>query len=50
MTQPFTLGRAMPEARTIRISDKSGRVRDANQKPLATPGVSIRGVGVALVR
>lgn len=32
-------------ASAIRITDRSGRTRDESLKPLATPGVSIRGVG-----
>jgi hypothetical protein len=33
-------------ARAIRITDKSGRTKDAGFKPLSTPGVSVRAVGV----
>ena len=33
-------------ARAIRITDKSGRTRDGGFKPLSTPGVSVRAVGV----
>lgn len=34
-------------ARAIRITDTSGRTRGKDAKPLSTPGVSIRGIGVA---
>lgn len=45
-TQSFGLGQAgLKAAQAIRITDKSGRTRDREFKPISTPGVSIRGVG-----
>jgi len=47
ITQSFGLGQInLKAAKAIRITDESGRTRGANLQPLATPGVSIRGVGV----
>src|SRR6266850_2186576 len=47
-TQSFSLRKAgLEAAAAIRITDTSGRTRGADMKPLATPGVSIRGVGFA---
>jgi hypothetical protein len=46
-TASFSLSKAnLSSAKAIRITDKSGRTRDSNFKPIATPGVSVRGVGV----
>ena len=46
ITQSFGLGSAgLTEATAIRITDTSGRVRDAEFEPSATPGVSLCGVG-----
>ena len=46
----FSLSKAgLSSASAIRITDKSGRTRDSAFKPLATPGVSIRAVGVKSV-
>jgi hypothetical protein len=46
-TSSFSLKKAgLSSASAVRISDKSGRTRDGQFKPLAMPGVSIRGVGV----
>ena len=46
-TQSFGLRKAgLESAPAIRISDTSGRTRDDALRPLATPGVSVRGVGV----
>jgi hypothetical protein len=52
VTQSFSLARAGADAYAyaVRITDQSGRVRDANHQPLSTPGISIRGIGVAAVR
>lgn len=47
VTQSFTLKNASaPAVKAIRITDRSGKSRDINLKASATPGVSIRGVGV----
>jgi hypothetical protein len=47
-TRSFSLAQAGLEAvAAIRITDTSGRTRGADMKPVATPGVSIRGVGFA---
>ena len=47
-TQSFSLRKAgLEAAAAIRITDTSGRTRGADMKPLATPGVSVRGVGFA---
>jgi Mg-chelatase subunit ChlD len=50
VTQSFGLraGRLRSTA-AIRITDTSGRTRDAGFTPLATPGVSVRGVGARKV-
>jgi hypothetical protein len=46
-TSFFSLaGAHITAARAIRITDTSGRTRGKDFKPLSTPGVSIRGVGV----
>jgi peptidoglycan hydrolase-like protein with peptidoglycan-binding domain len=46
VTQSFSLRRAaLVSAFALRITDTSGRTRDADLKPLSTPGVSVRGVG-----
>jgi hypothetical protein len=46
VTRGFSLKTAgVYAASAIRITDKSGRTRDASLKPSTTPGVSIRGVG-----
>lgn len=48
ITQSFSLKQAaLDSASAIRITDTSGRTRGADYKPIASPGVSIRGVGVA---
>ena len=45
-TQSFGLGQAgLKAAQAIRITDKSGRTRDSEFKPVSTPGVGIRGIG-----
>jgi hypothetical protein len=50
VTQSFSLKTArLRSTEAIRITDTSGRTRDANFKPLATPGVSVRGVGARKV-
>jgi hypothetical protein len=50
VTQSFSLSSAsLAAASAIRITDTSGRTRGADLKPVETPGVSIRGVGVARV-
>jgi hypothetical protein len=50
VTQSFSLRKArLMSTEAIRITDTSGRVRDANFKPLPTPGVSVRGVGARTV-
>jgi hypothetical protein len=50
-TQSFSLRAAhLSAAAAIRITDTSGRIRDAAMKPLTTPGVSIRAVGAAEVK
>ena len=47
VTQSFSLRPARLEsALALRITDTSGRARDGDLKPLSTPGVSVRGVGV----
>jgi hypothetical protein len=49
-TSSFSLAKAgLRAATSIRITDKSGCTRDAGFKPLSTPGVSIRAVGVKSV-
>jgi hypothetical protein len=46
VTQSFSLSSAgIKKAAAIRITDKSGRTRDASLKPSSSPGVSILGVG-----
>ncbi len=51
VTQSFSLGSAgIKRAVAIRITDKSGRTRDASFKPSSSPGVSILGVGVKKIR
>lgn len=46
VTQSFSLRTArLKSTEAIRITDTSGRTRDANLTPLATPGVSVQGVG-----
>lgn len=46
-TQSFSLEQAgLKAAEAIRITDASGRMRDSEFKPSATPGVSILGVGI----
>ena len=50
VTQSFGLRAAhLRSTVAIRITDTSGRTRDANFTPLATPGVSVRGVGARKV-
>lgn len=50
VTQSFSLGKAgLRKATAIRITDRSRRTTDSEGKPIATPGVSIRGVGVRRV-
>ena len=51
ITQSFGLraGR-LDAASAIRITDTSGRTRDATMQPLDMPGVSIRGIGMAEVK
>jgi hypothetical protein len=50
VTRSFGLRTAhLRSTAAIRITDTSGRTRDANLTPLATPGVSIRGVGARTV-
>jgi hypothetical protein len=50
VTQSFGLQAAhLRSTAAIRITDTSGRTRDANFTPLATPGVSVRGVGARKV-
>lgn len=50
VTQSFSLGKpGVRAAKAIRITDRSGRTTDRGGKPIATPGVSIRGVGVIRV-
>jgi hypothetical protein len=47
VTTSFGLSAAhLSAARAIRITDTSGRARGTDSKPLSTPGVSIRAVGV----
>jgi hypothetical protein len=47
ITQSFSLAQVgVKVASTIRITDTSGRTRNASLEPISTPGVSIRGVGV----
>ena len=49
-TQSFSLEQAsLKAANAIRITDTSGRTRDSEFKPSATPGVSVLGVGVKKV-
>jgi hypothetical protein len=49
-TQSFSLSKVrLKSASAIRITDLSGRIRNAEFKPGATPGVSIIGVGVRQV-
>ncbi len=49
-TQSFSLRKArLQSATAIRITDLSGRIRNGEFKPDATPGVSIVGVGVRKV-
>ena len=44
----FSLKNAnLTAASAVRITDTSGRTRDASHNPIPTPGVSIQGVGVA---
>jgi len=45
ITESFSLG-DISEAEAIRITDESGAIRDQAHKPLSTPGVSIRAVGI----
>ncbi len=46
VTQSFSLSSCrLRSTSAIRITDTSGRTRDGNFAPLATPGVSVRGVG-----
>jgi hypothetical protein len=50
VTQSFSLRNAHIEAAAaVRITDLNGRTRGADLKPLTTPGVCIRGVGVLKV-
>jgi hypothetical protein len=47
VTQAFSLGTVkLQVVKAIRITDTSGRTRDSDLNVSATPGVSIRGVGV----
>ncbi len=48
ITQSFGLGK-LTQARAIRVTDQSGRIRDNDQTPLSSPGISVRGIGVAKV-
>lgn len=49
-TQSFGLAASgVKQAVAVRITDLSGRIVDANLEALATPGVSIRGVGLRRV-
>jgi hypothetical protein len=45
ITESFSFGK-LSAARAIRISDLSVQIRDVDLNPLATPGVSVRAVGV----
>ncbi len=46
VTQSFSLRAArLKSTEYVRITDTSGRARDANHQALRTPGVSVRGVG-----
>lgn len=50
VTQSFGLNRArLRFTVALRITDMSGRTRDAALRPLATPGVSVRGIGVLTI-
>ncbi|MEU1668419.1 hypothetical protein ABZ547_33535 [Streptomyces sparsogenes] len=47
VTESFQLRSAGLESTpAVRVTDTSGRTRDADLNPLATPGVSVRGIGV----
>jgi hypothetical protein len=47
VTQAFSLRAAHLRAATaVRVSDRSGQVRDDDLNPVATPGVSLLGVGI----
>ncbi|MFN2497148.1 MAG: hypothetical protein ABR608_14805 [Pseudonocardiaceae bacterium] len=50
VTQAFSLRLArLKFTPSVRITDTSGRTRDADLKPLATPGVSVRSIGALKV-
>jgi von Willebrand factor type A domain-containing protein len=50
VTQSFSLRTARLTATpAVRILDTSGRTRDTTLKPLATPGMSARGIGVLMI-
>ncbi|MCX5001197.1 VWA domain-containing protein [Streptomyces sp. NBC_00638] len=46
VTETFQLSAGSMKSPSLRLTDVSGRTRDSHLNPLATPGVSLRGIGV----